>query len=215
MCCKTSVSRTKFALIQLCHSFYTCLACEVLNRSFYHPFELTISVRQMSFIDPRKTFHNFKLLTVVFFFFRVKLLSSFSVFSLTRADSNSSLAFFAPYVTAPHVLTFTALLNDSCKRAVTTPTTHVRTASLPGGGGIAFSSDRSISPSGHLAVIRRRVQCNEVSAVVLFSSLRLQVMILTAVGFANNSDNVIVLFLEERGNVFKFAQSPEASFLLA
>lgn len=68
---------------------------------------------------------------------------------------------------------------------------------------------------GHLAVVGRRVQCNEVPAVVLFPSLRPQVMILTALGFANDSDNVIVLFLEERGNVFELAQTPEACFLLA
>lgn len=60
-----------------------------------------------------------------FFFLQGQALEFFSVFSLTRADNNSSLAFVAPYVTAPHVFTFAALLNDTCKRAVTIPTTHV------------------------------------------------------------------------------------------
>ena len=98
----------------------------------------------------------------------------FSVFSFTRADNDSSLALIAPYIAAPYVLAFTALLNHPFKRAMTTPTTHVRAASLPSGSGIAFSSDRSISPpgSGREAVIRRWVQSNKISAVVFFPPLR-------------------------------------------
>lgn len=143
----------------------------------------------------------------------------FSVFSFlfTRADSNCFLAFLASHVTAPDVLTFTALLYNPFKRVVTTPTAHIRATPLPSGFRIALSPDRTES-SSRLAlptVIRRWVQSNEVSASVSFSSPRPQILLFTALGTADNVDNVVVLFLEERRDFFELAQPPEACFRLA
>lgn len=136
---------------------------------------------------------------------------------ITRAHRNCLLAFLAFDITAPDIPAFTALLDFPLKCLMPAPATHVSATSLPSSRGIAFPTRSAKSPSGLAlsAVVRRRVQGDEVPRSVTFSSSGSEHLLITALELADHVDDVVVLFLEERSHVFELAQAPEAGFRLA
>lgn len=143
----------------------------------------------------------------------------FSFFSplLARANSDCLCAFFTLHVTAPHVLAVTALHYFPRKGFVAASAAHVRTATLPTGLGVALSPDSTQSSSTFTlpTVVWRSGQSDEVPESVSFSSSRSEHVLITALSLADNVDDFVVLFLQERCYLFEVAQTSEARFSLA
>lgn len=117
--------------------------------------------------------------------------------SLARAHSNCPLAFVTLHITTPHVTAITSLHDHPLKCSVTTPTAHVRTAPLTSSLGVAFSpgSTQCSSLGALVTIVRRWIQSNKVLGSVSFSSPRSEHVLITALGLADDVDDVVVFFL--------------------
>ena len=119
------------------------------------------------------------------------------VLSMALAHRNCPPALLTLHITTPNILAITALLDFPLKCSVATPAAHVCTAPLAGSLRVALSpgSSQCSSSGAFVTIVRRWVQSNEVPGSVSFPSPRSEHVLVTALGLADDVDDVVVFFL--------------------